>query len=306
MGGGGGRGKTKVQYYPVQQPQNDGFSQYLSYMQGREQREDARAAQERADRTRREEERRERGRAGFGGLIGNLQTGLQSNLISYDEAMSRAEGYLGQYDIGGYGQDQLAELTKNYTTNVLPTRRRGEVEYQIKNILGRDVKENEVEKYMTRFSTGALKNLNEFKQDLYSSTEYKDKNNQSYIDNYYDSIYGKQETDKDGKLTGKRTFQFSQDLMPGYSGDLPGATNVKLPEFEEYFKKARTVGELDEQRQNMRAARQFVYSSGLTNLQGTIDKEISKIRDKGETTRQRIKSGSEERQALLGGALSFY
>ena len=94
--------------------------------------------------------------------------------------------------------------------------------------------------------------------------------------------------------------------MPKYAGDLKAATNVDLPDYEKYFKEARTVAELDEQRQGLRASRQFVYSAGLTNLQGSIDKEISKIRETGDTKRSRIESGSKERQALLNGALQFY
>ena len=307
MGGGGkGGGGKKVIYQPVQQPRNDGFTQYLSYMQDRERREESRAAQERADRQAREDARRERGKTGFQAKLTNLEAGLRSGMYSYPEVQSQIDAYAGQYDIGAFTQQGAADLQNIYTKEIQPLRRTQAISTGFQDILGRAATADEQKSYMDKFKSGYYKDIDSFKQGLYQTQEYKKKNNQSYIDNYYDSIYGKQQTDKDGNLTGKRTFAFSQDLLPKYAGDLKAATGVELPDYDKYFKDARTVAELDEQRQGMRASRQFVYSAGLTNLQGTIDKEISKIRDTGETKRERISSASKERQALLGNALSFY
>ena len=307
MGGGGGKGGgKKVVYQPAPVQRDNTFAQYLSYQQERESRAEARAAQERADRQAREEARQERGRAGLTTKLTNLEQGLRSGMYSFGEAQQQLDAYGAQYDIGAATQPGAANLMDIYTKEIQPLRRTQAISTGFQDILGRTATADEEKRYMDKFKSGYYKDIDAFKQGLYQTQEYKKKNNQSYIDNYYDSIYGKQETDKDGNLTGKRTFAFSQDLMPKYAGDLKSATNVELPDYGKYFKEARTVAELDEQRQGMRASRQFVYSAGLTNLQGSIDKEISKIRDTGETKRQRIKSGSEERQALLGNALSFY
>ena len=306
MGGGGGKGK-KVVYQPAPAPPQDNtFAQYLSYQQDRERRAEARAAQERADRIAREEARQERGRAGLTTKLTNLEQGLRSGMYSFGEAQQQLDAYGAQYDIGASTQPGAANLMDVYTKEIQPLRRTQAISTGFADILGREATDDEKTKYMDKFKSGYYKDIDAFKQGLYQTQEYKKKNNQSYIDNYYDSIYGKQETDKDGNLTGKRTFAFSQDLMPKYAGDLKAATNVDLPDYEKYFKEARTVAELDEQRQGLRASRQFVYSAGLTNLQGSIDKEISKIRETGATKRSRIESGSKERQALLTGALQFY
>ena len=58
-------------------------------------------------------------------------------------------------------------------------------------------------------------------------------------------------------------------------------TGVTMPDYEKYFSEARTVAELDEQRQGLRQTRQFMYNAGLTNLQGDIDKEINKVKTEG-------------------------
>jgi hypothetical protein len=42
-----------------------------------------------------------------------------------------------------------------------------------------------------------------------------------------------------------------------------------------------TVSEIEENIQSMRSARQFLYSAGLTNLQGEIDQEVQKLKNQG-------------------------
>ncbi len=110
-------------------------------------------------------------------------------------------------------------------------------------------------------------------------------------------MYGKQDKTADGKLTGKRRFAFTKDLLPQYEGDLKAKTGVTMPDYENYFKQARTVAELDEQRQGIRQSRQFMYQAGLTNLQGDIDKEINKVKTEGTKSVARIKN----KGTLYGG-----
>jgi hypothetical protein len=55
------------------------------------------------------------------------------------------------------------------------------------------------------------------------------------------------------------------------------STKITLPSFEKEF-----VGkpeEIQQQLQNIRDSRQFLYSAGLTNLQGTIDQETQKLQE---------------------------
>ena len=53
-----------------------------------------------------------------------------------------------------------------------------------------------------------------------TESEYTKKINDNYLDNYYDTMYGKQTKDEEGNMTGKRIFNFDASLMPGYKGDL--------------------------------------------------------------------------------------
>jgi hypothetical protein len=44
---------------------------------------------------------------------------------------------------------------------------------------------------------------------------------------------------------------------------------------------AGTPAEIEEQLQNVRETRKYLYSAGLTNLQGEIDKETQKLKNEG-------------------------
>jgi hypothetical protein len=48
----------------------------------------------------------------------------------------------------------------------------------------------------------------DLKDSLVKSTEYQDKFNQSYLDNYYDTMLASKAVDEKGKKTGQRTFNF--------------------------------------------------------------------------------------------------
>ena len=92
-------------------------------------------------------------------------------------------------------------------------------------------------------------------------------------------MYGKEERDASGARTGTRTFNFDKSLLPSYSGDLEGDTGVKMPEWKDQYK--GTPAEIDFAMDNIRESRKFLYSAGLTNLQGSIDKEVQKLKNEG-------------------------
>ena len=125
-----------------------------------------------------------------------------------------------------------------------------------------------------------------------------------YLDNYYDVKYGDQTVNKKGEKTGKRIFNFDASLLPDFDGDLAEKSGVKYTtgkEFEKYFKKGRTVAELESQQQNIRDTRQFIFSSGLQNLQGEIDEELAKIRVEGTKDVAKIQQEGSLYGQLLGG-----
>ena len=117
-------------------------------------------------------------------------------------------------------------------------------------------------------------------------------------------MYGKQTKDEEGNMTGKRIFNFDASLMPGYKGDLEGTTGVDVTtgeEFADYFTEGRTVAELEAQQQNIKDTRQFLFSAGLTNLQGDIDKETQKIKNQGAKDIAKIQQEGSIYGQLLGG-----
>jgi hypothetical protein len=301
--GGGGKSKTKVKYMPAPAPpQDNSFQQYLQYAQNREQAAERRAAQERAEEKQRQEARRERGRAALDPMRSNLQRSLDAGLISYGDAASQIRDFGAQYDIGGETEKRASELSEYYTSTLLPQKRQQQIKSAYKTILGRDATADEITDAMASYQAegwgGSSQGL---RSQLKSGSEYRDKFNQSYLDNYYDTMYGKQTKTADGKQTGKRTFAFTKDLLPQYDGDLKGKTGITMPDYENYFKEARTVAELDEQRQGIRQSRQFMYQAGLTNLQGDIDKEINKVKTEGTKSVAKIKNKGQLYGGLTAG-----
>ena len=142
------------------------------------------------------------------------------------------------------------------------------------------------------------------RDSLKSSAEYTKNLNDNYLDNYYDTMYGKQTRDAEGNMTKKRKFTFDPSLLPTYQGDLGERTGVGVTtgeQFADYFKEGRTIAELEEGQQNIRDSRKFLYSAGLTNLQGEIDKETQKIKNEGAKDIAKIQQEGSIYGQLLGG-----
>jgi elongation factor P hydroxylase len=115
-------------------------------------------------------------------------------------------------------------------------------------------------------------------------------------------MFGDEIKDAEGVGTGKRSFKFDKSLLPTYSGDLQGRTKVTLPEFADKFE--GTPAEMEAQLQNVRDSRGFLYSAGLTNLQGEIDKETQKLKNEGAKEVQKIAAQGDIYKTLVG-AFSF-
>ena len=120
---------------------------------------------------------------------------------------------------------------------------------------------------------------NTLKDDIINSKEYQDEYNKSYLENYYDTTYG--ESDDDGN----RTFDFSDVYMPTLDSGIQGSTGITLPDFGQF---TGSVEEIKEYQQSIRAARSFAYNAGLTNLQGDIDKELTKMKTESKERVTRI------------------
>ena len=290
---GGGR---KVTYNPPKIERDKSFEKYLQYQMDRDEKAETRARTEREEAKKAEDARKAAGKSGYDAYASNIQSQLGAGLISFNDAQSRLDSYRSKYDMvpGAKGQ----ELSNYYVNQLLPGRRETGTKAAYEEILGRAATTDELAKAKERFSTGYYGSIKDLKDSLYKGQEYQKKFNKSYLENYYDTQFGKQTTDASGERTGKRTFQFDKSLLPKYGGNLQGRTGITTPDFKDSF--VGTPAEIQEQLQNVRDTRQYLYSAGLTNLQGEINKETTKLKSEGQKQLQKIKEQGGLYRSLVG------
>lgn len=297
MGGGG----TRVEYRAPEIPRDDSFQKYLEYQQTRDREISDRADREAKERKDQEDKRRTSALESLPNFRSGIEAQLRQGLISYSDATGQLRDYAAKYDIGPAEQD-VTSLTNIYTQELLPGRRQTGVQAAYEELLGRAPTQEEQTKAMERFNQGYYSSVQDLKDSILKGSEYQDKFNQSYLDNYYDTMFGKQSVDAAGKKTGQRTLKFDSNLLPSYGGDLASRTKISLGQIGGTV--TGTPAELQEQVQNIRDTRQYLFSAGLTNLQGDIDKEVQKLQNEGKKEVQKIaEQGGIYRQ--LVGSFSF-
>jgi hypothetical protein len=268
-------GGKKVNYTPPPVQKDDSFEKYLQYQQQKETAAEQRVAAEKAEQKAADEARKASGAAGYSGLRTGVENQLRQGLIGYEDATRQLRDYATKYDMTPPEAD-VTNLTNIYTQELLPGRRKTGIGAAYEEILGRQASEEEQTKAQERFNQGYYASNEDLRNSLYKSTEYTDKYNKSYLDNYYDTMFGQQTKDEAGKRTGQRTFKFSSNLLPQMAEGTKGRSGVITPQFGDF---TGTPSEIEEQQQNVRDTRQYLYSAGLTNLQGEIDKETQKLKN---------------------------
>jgi hypothetical protein len=290
---GGGRSVT---YNPPVIPKDDSFEKFLAYQQKEKESASAQAAADKAEQRAADEARKLAGAAGYAGLRTGIEGQLRQGLIGYGEATKELRDYAIKYDMTPPETD-VSQLTDIYTKELLPGRRATGIAAAYEEIYGRPATADEQSKAMARFNQGYYTSNEDLRNSLYKSEEYNDKFNQSYLDNYYDTTFGKQTTDAAGKKTGQRTFKFSSNLLPQMAEGIEKRTGVVTPQFGDF---TGTPSEIEEQQQNVRDSRQFLYSAGLTNLQGEIDKETQKLKNEGSKELAKVQSQGSIYNSLVG------
>lgn len=288
-------GGPTVQYTPP--PPDDTFAKYLQYTKEKEALAEERAAAERAESKAQEAARKAAGASAFAGLKATTQQQLAQGLITYEGAQNQLRDYAAKYDLAPPEQ-AIQNLTQQYLTS-LPGKRKTQIGAAYEEILGRGATEEELRKAQERFSQGYYSSVTDLKDSLVKNPEYQKKFNQSYLDNYYDTMFGKQTVDEKGEKTGKRTFTFAKNLLPQYGGDLKSRAKVTIPDFEDSF--TGTAAEIQEQQQNIRDTRQFLYNAGLTNLQGEINKETQSLKNEGAKEVAKIQAAGDLYSGLVSG-----
>ena len=316
---------SKTVYNPPKIEKDDSFAKYLEYQQGKEDRLQEQADKEKAEAKAKDLTRRKSGAQGLTGLYDRTKSQLESGLISFTGAQDKLQSYIDKYDLTA-GFTDADDFTPTYTDaskgpgqylsslqnmyqgegGLLEKKRTSGVNLAYQDILGRQATEDELSSAMSNLQLQSYggAGIQGLRDSLKSSNEYTKNINNNYLDNYYDTMYGKQTRDAEGNMTKKRKFTFDPSLLPTYQGDLGERTGVGVTtgeQFADYFKEGRTIAELEEGKQNIRDSRKFLYSAGLTNLQGEIDKETQKIKNEGAKDIAKIQQEGSIYGQLLGG-----
>jgi hypothetical protein len=290
-----------AQLFGLQQQELQYAEADRAFYRARSTREEERIVAKEQAAAQKESSRLAAGAAGYDPYKQSLEQQLRTGLIGFGEAQQYLRDYTTQYELSGREGD-AASFAKLYGEEIAPGRFQTGLSAAYEEILGRQATEEEKTKGLERFKGGYYQSVSDLKESLYKSQEYQKKFNKSYLDSYYDTMFGEEIKDAEGVGTGKRTFTFDKNLLPDYAGDLKAQTKVTLPQFGEAF--TGTPAEIEQQLQNIRDSRQFLYSAGLTNLQGEIDKETQKLKNEGAKEVQKIAAQGDIYKSLVS-AFSF-
>jgi hypothetical protein len=281
MGGGGGSYKSVYKERELTPEERrsielDNITRESSQLRA----DEARAAQEAADAAKLSSYTE-----GLNPYYETLLSQLERGVIDENTATANLQGYIAEAGIDERPNALFTGLT-NTATELAGSRALNITNQAYQTLLGRAPTPEELE-IETANLTGGIENYtyDSLKSKIIDSDEYQKKYNDSYLDNYYDSYFGEQERDEEGNLTGKRTFDFSTEFMPAYEGALDVDTGITMPTFGSF---TGDPAELEEYQQSIRQARSFMYNAGLTNLQGNIDKELTKMKNESAERQKRI------------------
>lgn len=288
MGGGG----TTVSYQQPKDPYGDQLKKYqLEQLKAAEKT----AAEEKAAKAAADAEKKLAAQTGFNPFKQTIQQQLSKGLLSYQEAQAELKDYASKYDIGPQ-PGALQELTDYYLTNIQPGQQKSQIESAYQEYFGKGPTTEQLEKAQKSFQSGYYKSVGDLKETLKASDEYQEKFNKSYLDNYYETMFGKAQ--KDDKGVKKYQFKLQESFIPKYAGNLAKETGVTIPEFQKEF--TGTAGEIEANLDAIKETKAFIYQSGLSNLQGQIDKEVQTLKNEGIEKVTKLQQAGNQYTALIG------
>ena len=205
-----------------------------------------------------------------------IEEELKQGLITYEDAKGALEGYGSKFELNP--EEAVRNLNTLYIEDILPGRNAAAAAAAYKELMGTDITDEQKITTANLFKSGYYKDVQALKDSIIQSPAYKDKFQTSYLGNYYDTIYGEEQRDDKGKRTGKRLFKADSSLLPKYAAGTEGKAGVSIPTFSDEF---LNVAGIENREQSIRDTRKYLYSAGLTNLQGDIDKETQKLKNEG-------------------------
>lgn len=281
----GGGGRTTVEAPKESAEQRAYYDQLARDVEYARQKKEAAEQAE----TTRKANLRAAGTSNLGGYANIFQQQLKSGALTAAGAQEQLEKFKEQY---GLEQSDIAsqlQAVKQYELEQLPQQRETLVQRTFQDLLGRKATDQELKTRLDEIAkSGGKLDVDAIATSLKSNDEYKERVGGSYLENYYRTYYGPSEKETvkgiDGapdwqKSTGKYTVKLDQSLSPTLDADLQAKVGLKFGDLPQEFK--GSVAEIEQAQQKLRARDEFAYNSGLLKLQGQIDQDIQKIKNKG-------------------------
>lgn len=304
----GSQGSTTVEAPRESEEQRAYWSQMakdIEYARGKKE------AAEQAEATRKANLRAS-GLSNLGGYANIFQQQLKSGALTASGAEEQIRKFQEQYGLDPGDVSSQIQAVKQFELEQLPTQRETLVQRAFQDLLGRKASEGELKTRLDEIAkSGGKLDIDAIAGSIKSSDEYKEKVGGSYLENYYRTYYGPSEKvavkGVDGapdwqKSTGRYTVKLSSGISPQLDPDLQAKVGLQFGELPTDF--TGTVAEIEQAQQKMRARDEFAYNSGLLKLQGQIDSDIQKIRNKGTRDVAEIQSKTNIYSGLTSGFFS--
>ena len=232
---------------------------------------------------------RSTGKANLGTYSDIFQKQLKAGALTSSAAADQLKDYQQRYGLEAGDIESQLQGIKQYELEQLPTQRETLVQRTFQDILGRKASGQELQTRLDEIAkSGGRLDVNAIADSLKGSDEYKEKVGGSYLENYFSTYFGpcENETVKGiecapdwQKSTGRYTVSTGSAFSPTLDEETQKKVGLKFGEMPDKF--TGSVGEIEQMQQKMRQRDEFAYNSGLTKLQGQIDSDIQKIKNRG-------------------------
>jgi hypothetical protein len=229
------------------------------------------------------------GKTNLGTYSDIFQKQLKAGALTSSAAADQLKDYQQRYGLEAGDIEPQLQAVKQYELEQLPTQRETLVQRAFQDLLGRKASDQELQTRLGEISkSGGKLDIDAIGTSLKGSDEYKEKVGGSYLENYYRTYFGPSEKETvkglEGapdwqKSTGRYTISTGTAFSPTLDEETQKTVGLKFGAMPDKF--TGSVGEIEQMQQKMRQRDEFAYNSGLTKLQGQIDADIQKIKNKG-------------------------
>ena len=203
----------------------------------------------------------------------------------------------------------LGSLDSWYQTDILPEQRKGKITRAYQAVLGRDPTDDEMTQKLGYFGSDPDYSAQTLRGDLQIGDEYREKFNKSYQDSYFDSMYGESWnetfTDDQGEERSKqvRKFNIQSGLSPTFSDDTNLKNDMGIDFGDTPTSLTGSAAEIEFGISQLRDKEKALYTAGIKNLEGNIQKDLQKLQN---TSREKIAKIDQNTSmmGLLGHAFS--